>query len=245
MNKEGDYHLEKPHTEVDFRQGTQADQRNKIWDGRAETYWKYVPGKRAKLPTDFENFYQSHKSEFKDALDIGCGTGRFLIPMLEDGVNAIGLEPSNGMRGAAAENLKTAGFSTEGRLVEGESKSLNFPDASFDYVLAKGSIHHNTWHDIEQSFQEVARVLRPEKFFLFQGRTINDSALNRSATVPDVGVTAQDPESKPGVNEHYFNESEIFQLARENFKVVLGPQEVIRDNENWKTARLWVVYQKL
>ena len=71
---------------------TQSELIEKGWNEKAKTYWTYRDGERAKLPASFENFYMDHRTEFKDALDIGCGSGKFLISMVQDGLNVIGLD---------------------------------------------------------------------------------------------------------------------------------------------------------
>jgi len=217
------------------------------WDELSKDYWWYKKGERAKMPNSFEAFYQEHRTKFKDVLDVGCGTGRFLIPMVQDGLNVIGLEPSSGMRKGLEINLKAAKAILKGtvKIAIGESKKLDFPDASFDFVFAKGSIHHNTWEEIQQSFREAARVLKKGQFFLFQGRSPKDSALSHSEPVlGDIGHTAKDLEGKKkGVIEHYFTEEEIRQLGAENgLEIVVGPEERVKDDGN---ARFWVVYRKI
>ena len=225
---------------------TPRQRTDKAWDIKAPTFWKYMEGKRNSFHGSCEVFYQQHRNQFRDVLDIGCGSGRHLIPMLQDGLNVTGLEPSPGMRKEAEANLEAAKSTLEGEriIIAGESKHLPFPDTSFDFAVAIGAIHHNTWEEIQQSFREAARVLRPGKFFLFQGRSTKDPALARSNLVGDVGKTAQDTEGeKVGVIEHYFTEEEIRRLGAENgFEIVVQPEELISLKNH---ARWWVVYRKV
>ncbi len=225
---------------------TEKSQSAKIkenWNPRKD--YEYVPGERATLPKQFEEFYQNHKTEWKDALDIGCGEGRFLIPMLQDGLNVTALDIANDRIERAKINLEKAKDVLKGnvQLVQGESKNLSFADnESVDYIFAKGTIHHNNWEGILQSFKEVKRVLKSGGIFTFQARSTKDSALSHSEKISDVGVTAIDFRDKIDVIEHYFEEDELQQLAQENgFEIVVGPEERIKDDGN---ARWWVVYKK-
>lgn len=221
------------------------------WDEMSKDYWWYPEGGRAQMAPSFESFYQVHKTEFRDVLDVGSGTAKFAIPMLQDGLDVTLLEPSPGMRKGAEINLGKAKDTLKGkaRVVKGESKDLSsFPDASFDLVFAKGSMHHNTGEDIQQSFREVARVLRPGKVFIFQGRSPKDSAYSRSVpVVENIGHSAKDTKGvKKGVIEHYFTEEEIRRLGAENgFEIVVEPEEVIRQKKTSTNARWWVVYRKI
>lgn len=217
---------------------------------RAKT-WVYKEGERYKLPNVFENFYMNHIASFKDALDIGCGEARFLIPMLQDGLNVTGTDIADDRLKRAEANIKLAKKSLFGQaqFLVGESKKLDFPNESFDLVFSKGAIHHNMWADIQKSFSEVSRVLKPGKFFIFQGRSTKDSAVSRAELVPDFGITAKDREGwKKGMIQHYFTKEELEQLAKENgFEIVVGPEEILREKNNSGkiNARFWVVYRKI
>jgi len=223
---------------------TPAQRRNGAWSEKGPTYWKYEPGKRDKLPSKFERFYQANRFKFINVLDVGCGTGRYLIPMLQDGLHVVGIEPSEGMREGARENLKAAGLERQAQIVEGESVHLTLTDASIDLVFSKGAIHHNTWVNIQQSFAEIQRVLRKNGFFIFQGRSVKDPALAHSERIQDFGATAMEKSGwKAGVIQHYFTEAELKQLAKDNsFEVVVGPEEILKPNGS---ARWWVVYKKI
>jgi len=66
-------------------------------------------------------------------LDIGCGTGAFLFCLSENGYQAVGVDFSPSMLRAAKKS--TVGKSIE--LVQGDvTQGLDFPDKSFDLVLA-------------------------------------------------------------------------------------------------------------
>jgi len=229
------------------------------WNKEAGTYYTFVPGERAKLPTKFEEFYQKHKAEWREALDIGCGPGKFLIPMLQDGLNVTGFDIADNMLKSTELNMDLANKSEipedhlkgNVRLVEGESKNLSaFPDGSFNLVFAKGSIHHNNWAGILRSLKEVKRVLKSGGIFVFQCRSTKDAALLHSEPISDAGtdggITAKDLSGKVGVFEHYFSKAELEKLAKENgFEVVVEPEERIKSESGKEIARWWVVYKKI
>lgn len=235
---------------LEQKQLTETEILKKAWNEKAkEGYWEYKEGERDHFPPAFEYFYLKHKDEFKDALDVGCGSGRFLIPMVQDGLNVTGLDISNemlnGAKGAKI-NLEKAKDALKGKvkLVEGESKRLPFSNESFNLVFSKGTISHNMWKGVKQSFGEATRVLRPEGIFIFQGRSTKDTAVSRADLVPDVGITVKDREgSKKGVIQHYFSKEELELLATQNgLEIVVGPKEISVKNGR---VRWWVVYRKI
>jgi SAM-dependent methyltransferase len=87
-------------------------------------------------------------------LDIGCGTGNYTIALSETGVNLTGVDPSALMLEPARAKNSEIEWKT------GRAEKLPFAGASFEGVLATLTIHH--WEDLEKSFAEVDRVLKPD-----------------------------------------------------------------------------------
>lgn len=102
-------------------------------------------------------------SKDSDVLEYGCGS----YPMahkvartarMVTGIDISEVAVSLGEKKSAAENIENTKF-----LVMNAEK-MDFPDACFDLVFGRGIIHHL---DIESSFSEIARVLRPSGTALF------------------------------------------------------------------------------
>lgn len=98
-----------------------------------------------------------------DLLDMGCGRGPyalFLASTFGARVRALDLDTDALLwqnRGAARLARTSADFAT----VEGDSRELPFPDATFDRVLNLGSIEHIRGGGDAVAAAEMARVLRP------------------------------------------------------------------------------------
>jgi ubiquinone/menaquinone biosynthesis C-methylase UbiE len=101
------------------------------------------------------------------ALEIGCGTGFFLLNLKLAGVLDEGhvTDLSPGMVEVAMRNGAGLGFELEGRVADAES--VPYPDNSFDLVIGHAVLHHIP--DVEQAFREVLRVLKPGGRFVFAG----------------------------------------------------------------------------
>lgn len=90
--------------------------------------------------------------ESKKGIEIGIGTGRFALPF---GIK-VGVEPSLMMRRFAVnKGLK---------VYESTAEKLPFPDKSYDYALMVTTICFVD--DVEKSFSEVRRILKPEGSFI-------------------------------------------------------------------------------
>jgi ubiquinone/menaquinone biosynthesis C-methylase UbiE len=101
------------------------------------------------------------------ALEVGCGTGFFLLNLKQAGVLSEGFvtDISPGMVDVAVRNAKALGFEVEGRVADAES--IPYDDASFDLVVGHAVLHHIP--DVELALREVLRVLRPGGRFVFAG----------------------------------------------------------------------------
>jgi len=89
----------------------------------------------------------------RDALDIGCGEGRFCRMMRDAGTTATGLDPIPAMLDAARAQ------DSDGTYVEGYAETLPFADASFDLVISYLTLIDID--DAQAAIAEMARVLRP------------------------------------------------------------------------------------
>ena len=90
---------------------------------------------------------------FGNALDVGCGEGRFCRRLQSHGITTTGVEPTDGLRHAAEAR------DPSGTYVNAMAEALPFADDSFDLVVS-----YLTLIDIDgidQAIAEMARVLRP------------------------------------------------------------------------------------
>lgn len=93
-------------------------------------------------------------------LDLGCGWGRHLEALREDGFDAIGLERSASLATKAA---------TRGPVVRGDLRELPFKDGTFDAAACfYSSIFFFSDADNQKALADVARVLKPGGFFVLQ-----------------------------------------------------------------------------
>jgi SAM-dependent methyltransferase len=95
----------------------------------------------------------------KDVLDLCCGSGSYLIDVVQSVKTAVGLDFSRSMLDAAAERIGPFRASGTVSLVEGDARSLPFADESFDTVFSIASLYHVP--EVQRAIAETARVLRP------------------------------------------------------------------------------------
>ena len=92
----------------------------------------------------------------KYVLDVGCGPGVMVEPLLERGCRFFGIDPSKGM---IEECRKHFGALERAQFDVGSAERISFPDASFDVVLSMGVLERVP--DCDAALREFARVLVP------------------------------------------------------------------------------------
>jgi ubiquinone/menaquinone biosynthesis C-methylase UbiE len=101
------------------------------------------------------------------ALELGCGSGFFLLNLVQAGVARRGsvTDLSPGMVKVAARNGENLGLDIDGRVADAEG--IPYDDNTFDLVVGHAVLHHIP--DVELSLREVVRVLKPGGRFVFAG----------------------------------------------------------------------------
>jgi SAM-dependent methyltransferase len=104
---------------------------------------------------------------FGRALEVGAGTGYFILNLLEGGLvrEAVATDISPGMLAALRASAERLGLEVE--TVQTDAGRLPFPDASFDLVFGHAVLHHLP--DLDAAFREFHRVLRPGGTIVFCG----------------------------------------------------------------------------
>lgn len=115
----------------------------------------------------FELIAGLDETPYGSALELGCGTGFFLLNLMQAGVAKDGFvtDISPGMVEVAVRNAAGLGLPVQGRVADAES--IPYEDNSFDLVVGHAVLHHIP--DVEQSLREVLRVLKPGGRFVFAG----------------------------------------------------------------------------
>jgi SAM-dependent methyltransferase len=99
----------------------------------------------------------------RTVLDLGCGSGENLIPLVHRGAHVIGIDISPELISIAQQRLDKAGLSAIVRV--GSAYQTDLGDESVDVVFCMSLIHHL---DITQTREEMRRILRPSGFIVLK-----------------------------------------------------------------------------
>lgn len=95
----------------------------------------------------------------KRCIDLGCGSGRYVIAMADHGASeSHGLDLSDDAIKDAGERAARLGYGKRCVFRQGSMLELPYEDESFDFVSCNGVIHHTS--DPKRSLAELARITR-------------------------------------------------------------------------------------
>jgi SAM-dependent methyltransferase len=131
------------------------------WDDYAPFYdWEnaLTLGRR-----DLNFWKQLIARENTRSLELGCGTGRLLIPIARTGADVVGVDRSAPMLARAAARSRRVTRGLRPPLVRGDIRTLPFASGSFGVVMAPYGVLQSLITDaaLSATLREAARVLMP------------------------------------------------------------------------------------
>ncbi len=132
----------------------------KGWDEYARFYdWENA---RTMGRKDVRFWQDFARREGGPVLELGCGTGRILIPVARTGVRVVGIDRSEPMLAYARERARRLPRAKRPEMVRADIRQLPFPDRSFSAVMAPYGILQSLTkeRDLATTLAEAARVLK-------------------------------------------------------------------------------------
>jgi ubiquinone/menaquinone biosynthesis C-methylase UbiE len=132
----------------------------KGWDEYARFYdWENA---RTMGRQDVRFWQDFARREGGPLLELGCGTGRILLPVARTGVPVVGIDRSAPMLAYARHRSRRLARDVRPGMVRGDIRMLPFPDRTFSGVMAPYGILQSLTkeRDLTTALAESARVLK-------------------------------------------------------------------------------------
>lgn len=167
-------------------------------------------------------FYLLGDIRGKSILDLGCGSGENLIPLVKRGAHVIAMDISPELVELARQRLADYQISGEAATVRvGSAYGTALPDESMDVVFSMALLHHL---DLPRARSEIYRILRPG------GRFILREPVRFSRTMNSLRKLFPRPKADVSDFEHPMTRDEIAlvtqgftKLAERNFRLPFVP----------------------
>lgn len=119
-------------------------------------------------------------------LDLGCGYGRYTIPLAELGYEIDGIDITQSLVVKARSNAKEKNL--EVKFTVGDMRSLPFADKSYDLIICMWSTFSELSELVDQkrAIEEMMRVLRNNGFALIELRNNRKSGVDRDYQIEGV-----------------------------------------------------------
>ena len=173
----------------------------------------------AEAPQDELNFYLSYAEKGKKILEPLCGSGRFLVPFVERGLDISGIDLSNEMLQKLKQKLP------EAKVVQADIMKYS-PREKFDYIfISSGSV--SLFTDIDLCKQILCRIkewLSPMGKFVFAVDTIANRCTDDNDYAIAVSVkTMENFELVLKSKNHYemYSDTELIQSEFMDFQTHL------------------------
>lgn len=145
-------------------------------------------------------------------LDLGCGGGRHLLPLLAAGHSPVGTDISEQGLAVAYHWIKQQYPRTNVPLLPATMLDLPFAADTFDGVLSVNVLNHGTREEMRRAFEEIHRVLKPGGTASILVISDEDSRcgmgnrLEERTWVPTEGIEA-------GIPHHYSNKDDLLEFC--------------------------------
>lgn len=166
-------------------------------------------------------FYLLGDIRGKTVLDLGCGNGEKLPPLIKRGAHVIGMDISPELVDLARQRLEEECGIGTAELLVGSAYETGLPDNSIDVVFSSALLHHL---DLPKARAEIYRILRPS------GRFILREPIRFSRTMNSLRKLFPAPKGDISDYEHPMTRAELATvtegftvIAQRNFRLPFVP----------------------
>jgi len=161
------------------------------------------------------------KQGSRTVLDWGCGAGRHVVNLAQEGFEVTGIDRSPTAIKIAENWLKDEGLNAVLQVAEPESIPADSESAdseSYDAVISLFAIEHGTPEEIIRTLTEIHRVLVPGGFLMVTLSSGEDS-MKISSEALDMGMVAPTSGPEQGI-PHYLTSREDLDVFFTSFEML-------------------------
>ncbi|EAL5949676.1 class I SAM-dependent methyltransferase [Campylobacter jejuni] len=181
-------------------------------------------------------------------LDLGCGAGRHVKFLAENGFKAFGVDYSeNGIK-ATQELLKT--YNLQADLKVSSVDDIPYEDESFDGLLCYGVLYYNSKEVIEKAAKEIHRVLKKDGVAYIVVRSIKDYRYlnNEKISKYEVFVNENDISKSAfkenGMKMYFFDKDEVKRVFSNFRQIEINSIKISYTDDSFADENFVVILRK-
>jgi len=160
-------------------------------------------------------------------LYVGCGNGRNYLPLVDAGLDLVGLDVSP----EALRRLAERRPSLSPQLICEDFRAFESRGARFDYVIALQVFQHGDDADVGGYLEKSAKLLRPGGLFFLRVNSSRTEVYHAHRVIEGNawgGFTIRYEEGpKSGLPIHFYSRAELCERLQGTFAPVLPPREEV------------------
>jgi len=174
--------------------------------------------------------------ETSKVLDAGCGAGRHIKLLAENGIIPYGIDYSSGGVEYSRRLLSESGYQQYvENIIQGSCDSLPYEDCIFDGVISFGVLYYLDSEMIPKAVCEIHRVLKNGGEAIVVVRNTEDYRNNKTPekcadSVISVNNGNLSGSAERGMVEHFFSKSEVLELF--NCFREISVERIVRTYDN-------------
>lgn len=184
------------------------------------------------------------KVNFKNGgkiLDDGCGAGRHVKFLADEGYTPFGIDISEHGVECTKLRLKDAGYDFDENILQASCDELPFEDGIFDAVISYGVFYYLHDKEIRKSIDEMYRVLKNGGRALVNVRSMEDYRFNPATIsesdphecVIDEGHEDRSAFKENGMHMHFFDRGELKVLFQEFSEVKINSIKIYHGEDTY------------
>lgn len=178
-----------------------------------------------------------------ELLDLGCGSGRHMIYMKEEGISVCGIDYSETSIDYVKQHFEARDW--RGEFHVGSLCSLPFDSNRFDGIICYGVLLYLKLSDIKIAISEMFRVLKPGGKAFVVVRSIEDMRYGMGLEVENnTFFIDHDQTGEEGLTIHFFTPDEVRTLFRSFSDVQLGFMQFAGEQLNKYNSDLYILVTK-
>lgn len=181
-------------------------------------------------PIDELNFYLSYATKGQKILEPLCGSGRFLIPFLENGLDITGIDLSNEMLSKLKEKNKNV------NIIHEDILKFN-TNTKYDYIfISSGSISLFTDIDLcKKILLKIKSFLKPNGIFVFAVDTISNRCIDDIEYKVNIKVKTKDGLDLYLKTKNYYDIKTQTQFSPSIYELLKGGKIIQKEEMDFQT----------